>query len=150
MAKNSTPAPTPDGPQVAAWTPPTGDEEFVFSSVADAPGWVDRNWAGFDRGPALAVPAGDLYGEGPYTTTMAHIGDTVKFMAANGTEPARLIVIPRAAVPEDGTTKPAQVSAASLEDMIKNGVMKASDLGADAKAQLLERSPRLKALIDPA
>jgi hypothetical protein len=32
--------------------------------------------------------------------------------------------------------------------MIKNGTLAAGDLGDDARAQVLERSPRLKALLE--
>jgi len=150
MAKspNSTPAPTPGVDQVAAWVPPTGDQEFEFTTVQDAPGWVDRNWASFDRGPALAVPAGDLYGEGPYTTTFAHPGDKVVFTAARGATPAKITVIPLEPGPDASTRKPPQQSAASLEDMLKNGFISPDDLGPDAKAEVASRSPRLARMIE--
>ena len=143
MAKNATttPAPAPGENQVKAWVPPTGDQEFEFTSVADAPGWVDKNWASFDRGPALAVPQGDLYGKGPYHTAFAHVGDKVVFTAARGATPAKLTIIAREPGPEDSTKKPPQVSQASLEDMLKNGFMSPDDLGPDAKAQVASAVP---------
>jgi hypothetical protein len=150
MAKssNTTPAPTPGENQVEVWTPPSGDEEFEFTTIQDAPGWVDRGWASFDRGPALAVPAGDLYGEGPYHTTFAHVGDKVVYTAPRGATPAKLSVIAREPGPENAARKPPQQTSASLEDMLKNGFITPDDLGAEGKAQVASRSPRLGRLLE--
>lgn len=157
MAKNpdrSAPAPSrsKDDEPDNTWQPPATDQEFVFTSMADAPAWVDRNWASFDRGPALAVPAGDaLFGTGPYTTNTARVGDTVKFMAAKGAMPARIIVIPGAGDPETegaGTRKVPQASNVSLEDALKTGAMVPEDLGEDAKAQVAHRTPGMRKLVE--
>jgi len=131
------------------WTPPPNDQEFTFTSVAEAPNWIDKSWASFDRGPALALPAGDLYGEGPYVTTTARAGDKVVYTAAKGAMPAKFTVVPGDPAGEgEGTPKPPQQSPASLEDLLKQGYMTPDDLGADAKGQVAVRSPRFKGLIE--
>lgn len=158
MAKNpdrSAPAPSrskADDNDDNTWQPPTSDQEFVFTSMADAPAWVDRNWASFDRGPALALPAGDaLFGTGPYTTNIARVGDKVVFTAAKGAMPAKLTVIPGAGDPEAegaNTRKVPQVSNVSLEDALKTGAMTPEDLGEDAKAQVAQRTPGMRRLVE--
>ena len=154
MASKTSPAPSLDAngndraPEAKAWEVPDSDQEFVFENMESAPGWVDRNWAGFDRGPALQLPAGDLYGEGPYHTKVARVGDTVKFFAAQPSAPAHFEVMPGALPEEMRTKRPPQESAAALEDMVKTGVMTVDDLGADAKAQVIGRSPKLKEMIE--
>jgi len=151
MAKNvtTTPAPTPgDNQHQPAWVMPSSDQEFEFKSVQDAPGWIDKNWAGFDRGPALAVPAGDLFGDGPYHTTFAHVGDKVVFTAARGATPAKLTVIPREPGPGEVSRKPPQQSPAAVEDMLKLGIITGEDLGPDGRAQIAGRSPRLAKLVE--
>jgi len=133
---------TSDAPKVAPL--PTSDQDFVFKDIQSAPAWVDRNWAGFDRGPALALP-NDLSGKPPYTTKIARVGDKVMFVAASGAMPAHFEVIEadHSLEPGIGTIKPGQASNASLEDMLKTGVISHSDLGSDAKAQVAVRSPEL-------
>jgi len=150
MAKNvtTTPAPSPGQDFKPAWVIPSSDQEFEFRSVQDAPGWIDPNWAGFDRGPALAVPAGDLYGDGPYHTTFAHVGDKVVFTAARGATPAKLTVIPREPGPDEVSRKPPQQSPASLEDMLKLGIITGEDLGPIGRAEVASRSPRLAKLVE--
>lgn len=130
------------------WEPPTGDQEFEFKDVASAPAWVDKGWASYDLGPALALPAGDLYGDGPYTTISARVGDKVMFVAATPSRPAHFEVIAKEPVGDQATKRPPQQSAASLEDMLKTGYISPDDLGPDAKAQVVSRSPRLRALIE--
>lgn len=133
------------GVDVKPWSPPMSDQQFVFTGLDAAPGWVDRNWAGFDRGPALQLPAGDIYGKAPYTTKTARLGDTVIFKAAAGGKPAHFEVVEGLPTVESGigTIKPAQQSNASLEDMLRGGSMSVADLGTDAKAQVSGRSPEL-------
>jgi len=123
---------------------PSSDQEFVFKDLDSAPGWVDRNWAGYDRGPALQLP-NDLSGRPPYTTTVARVGDKVVFTAASGASPAKFTVIPADHSTEDGvgTVRPAQASNASLEDQLLTGTLTVADLGSDAKAQIAGRSPHL-------
>ena len=154
---DGSPAPTParrrattngNDIQEQAWTPPTSDQEFEFTTIQEAPDWVDRNWAGFDRGPALAVPAGDLYNDQPYTTQSARPGDTVKFIAAKGSLGPHIEVIRGEVDPEKGTRRIAQQSAAQEEDLLKLGWIGPDDLGEDAKAQIMGRSPKLKGLIE--
>ena len=149
MARNATPAPAPaDGEKAKPWTPPPGDQEFVFESVDASPAWIDKGWASFDRGPALALPAGDLYGTGPYHTVTARVGDKVVYTAAKGAMPAKFTVIPGDPFPEDYTPKPPQQSGAQLEDLLKQGYLSPDKLGSDAKAQVAARSPRFKGLIE--
>jgi hypothetical protein len=139
-------APATETPKV--WEPPSGDQEFEFKDVASAPAWVDKSWASYDMGPALALPAGDLYGEGPYTTKTARVGDKVMFVAATPSKPAHFEVIAKEPVGEDATAKPAQQSNCSLEDALKTGYLAPDDLGPDAKAQVAARSPRLKVMVE--
>lgn len=142
--------PMPQGVNVGRWLPPTSDEEFIFKDLDSAPAWIDRNWASYDRGPALALPAGDLYGKPPYTTKVARVGDKVVFTAANGAQPAKFDVIPadHSLDPGVGTIKYAQASNASLEDMLKTGVMSPEQLGTDARAQVAQRSPELQPMLE--
>jgi hypothetical protein len=152
MAKSpSTPAKRTreDGtPEPEVWEAPTSDQEFVFESVDAAPNWIDKGWASFSQGPALALPAGDLYGTGPYHTKIARVGDTVMFKAATPSKPAHFEVVEGEPVGDAATKKPPQASAASLEDMLKTGVMTPEDLGPDAKAQVSARTPQLSKLIE--
>ena len=143
--------PVPSGVPQPQWEPPKGDQEFVFESVDKAPAWVDKSWAGFDRGPALQVPAGNLDGTGPYHTSTARVGDTVKFIAAKGSTPGHLVVIPGEPDPKEkgqATRKPPQVSNASLEDLLRTGAISPDDLGADAKAQVAGRTPGLQKVVE--
>jgi len=147
MAEPSPPPGTAEAPKV--WEPPTGDQEFEFKDIASAPAWIDKGWAGYDQGPALQLPVGDaLFGEGPYTTMTARVGDTVKFVAATPSKAAHFVVIQGEPTGENATVKIPQVSNVSLEDALKGGTMTPDDLGPDAKAQVVGRSPRLKKLIE--
>jgi hypothetical protein len=148
MATQSTPSSGDKQPEYKPWEPPQGDQEFKFESIDAAPAWVDKGWAGYDQGPALAVPMGDLYGEGPYHTQSARVGDTVKFVAATPSKAAHMVVIPGEPTGENATIRIPQATNASIEDMLKGGTMAVDDLGPDAKAQVLGRSPRLKPLIE--
>lgn len=141
-------AETTPAPEYKPWEPPQGDQEFKFESIDAAPAWVDKGWASYDQGPALAVPAGDLLGEGPYHTQTARVGDTVKFVAATPSKAAHMVVIAGEPTGENATIKIPQVTNASLEDMLKGGTMAPDDLGPDAKAQVVGRSPRLKTLVE--
>jgi hypothetical protein len=146
----ATKQPMPTGADYKAWEPPNEDQEFVFESVDAAPSWIDKGWASFDRGPALAVPAGDMYGTGPYHTQIARVGDKVVFTKAKGASPAKITVIPGEPDPKEGkgTKKIPAVTNASLEDMLKTGVIGPDQLGDDAKAQVSARTPALKTLIE--
>lgn len=127
---------------------PSADEEFVFKDINSCPAWVDKGWASYSHGPALALPANlDSYA---YTTITAEAGDTVKFMAAKGAMPAHFVVIKADSSLEPGliTKKPPQASNASLEDLIKLGNVTLEDLGTDAKAQVADRSPKLRDLLE--
>lgn len=136
-------------PAAEPWEPPDSDQEFKFESIDAAPAWIDKGWAGYDRGPALQLPVGDaLFGEGPYTTMVARVGDTVKFVAATPSRPAHFVVIEGEPEGDLATKKPVAATNASLEDMLKTGFMSPDDLGPDAKAQVIGRSPKLKALIE--
>jgi hypothetical protein len=105
---------------------PTSDQEFTFKSMADAPVWVDPNWASFDRGPALALPANPVYdGVGPYTPITARVGE-------KGV----------------GTRRMPAMTNASLEDQLKTGWMTPDELGSDAAAQVIARSPGMRKLIE--
>jgi hypothetical protein len=142
---SETPAPAPEEKVPL----PTQDEEFVFKDIQSAPAWIDKGWAGYSNGPALQLPV-DIYATQPYATKTARVGDTVKFVATKGAKPAHFEVIEGDASLEEGvgTIKPAMVSNASLEDMIKLGNIAPDDLGSDAKAQVSARTPSLAKVID--
>jgi len=154
----SAPAPTGSGSPGAQsgnyarvpeeWQAPEGDQEFVFESIDKAPSWIDKNWASFDRGPALALPAGDVFGTPPYTTKIARVGDKVVFSAATGSMPARFDVIPGDPVEVGPSRKPPQQSPVALEDALKTGVLTPEDIGPDGRAQVAARSPSLKRLVE--
>jgi hypothetical protein len=109
---------------------------------------VDKGWASYDVGPALALPAGNLDGTGPYTTKIARVGDKVLFVAATASKPAHFEVIPKEPTVETSTKKPPQLSNASLEDALRTGNMTPDDLGPDAKAQVISRTPGLRTMIE--
>lgn len=139
--------------KAAAETPdlPNGDADFVFKDMASAPAWVDRNWASFDRGPALALPASVIDdGVGPYTTITARVGDKVVYTAAKGASPAKFTVIPSDGSVEEGvgTRRMPAATNASLEDQLKTGFLTPEELGSDAKAQVMQRSPGMTKLIE--
>jgi hypothetical protein len=138
---------TDNGDAPKQWVPPKEDQEFVFEGLDKAPSWIDKGWASYNMGPALALPAGDLFGEGPYHTKTARVGDTVIFKAASPSKTAHFEVVVGEPT-EDMQVRIPQVSAASLEDMLKTGWLSKDDLSEDAKAQVLNRSPRLRALIE--
>ena len=152
--QNTSPSPPSQksqGDAPKAWAPPTSDQEFIFKDIESVPAWVDKSWSGYDAGPALQVPAGDIFGNGPYHTKAARVGDTVKFTVAKGATPAKFTVIQGEPDPADAsavTRKPPQQSGASLEDMLKNGLMAPDDLGPDAKAQVTARTPGLRAMVE--
>jgi len=142
--KESAPSPTEE-----TWELPTSDQEFVFEGMDSVPSWVPKDWAGFNMGPALQVPAGDIMGwTGPYHTKVARLGDTVVFTAAKGATPAKLTVITGEPIGDQATKKPPQQSAVSLEDALKTGMMTPDDLGDEAKAQVVARSPGMKGLVE--
>lgn len=133
--------------QAKPWAPPTSDQEFTFDTIDAAPAWVDKSWATYSNGPALAVPTGDLTVSQPYTTTIAHKGDTVRFSLKT-----RTITVTPAAAPDTPAEPPKramQQSAASLEDQLKSGELTAADLDDDAKAQVASRTPGLAAELEP-
>lgn len=146
------PRSTPSGekqPEPKVWEPPSSDQEFEFKDIDSAPAWIDKGWAGYDQGPALQLPQGDaLFGEGPYTTQVARVGDKVQFVAATPSRAAHFVVIQKEPTGENATIKIPQVTNASLEDMLKGGTMAPDDLGPDAKAQVVGRSPKLKQLVE--
>lgn len=144
---DQSPAPA-EQPKPEAWEPPNGDQEFVFETIDAAPAWVDKGWASYNMGPALALPAGDLFGSSPYTTITARVGDTVYFKAATPSKPAHFEVIQGEPEGENATLKIPQVTNASLEDMLKTGAMTPDDLSPEAKGQVVGRSPQLKKLVE--
>jgi hypothetical protein len=149
MAKAPSPSTDPNAPP--SWEPPTSDQEFVFESLDSAPSWVDKNWATFDRGPALAVPMGAMDGIAAYHTAPARPGDTVKYVAAKGASPGHFVIVP--GVPDP--SKPGQVtkavpqqSAASLEDLLRGGLLTPDDLSDTDKAAVIASHPGLRGLIE--
>lgn len=147
------PAPAPvtvpaTNQQPQPWAPPDTDQEFKFTTIDEAPAWIDKGWASWKDGPALAVPMSDLWGEGPYHTTAARVGDTVKFFKATPSKVAHFEVLAGEPEPGRGTKRPPAVTNASLEDLLKTGYIGVDDLSEDAKGQVLARSPRLKTMIE--
>jgi hypothetical protein len=136
---DQSPAPAP------AWEPPTSDQEFKFETIDSAPSWVDKGWASWSRGPALAVPAGRI-GSQPYTTNTARKGDTVKFSKKTG-----LFTVVPGEPPEEAAEPPkrvGQASAAPLEDQLRSGAISEADLDDDAKVQVMEAAPDLRAQLE--
>lgn len=134
----------PEGKRGKFW--PDGDEEFKFEGdIQGAPEWIDKGWASYDGGPALAVPVGDPTKQ-PYTTVTARKGDTIKYVSRKNGMFGRYIVVkaePIEGEEEEGTKLPPQQSQASLEDMLASGAMAPADLSADAKAQVQVRNPQM-------
>ena len=132
----------PEGLRFKVW--PKTDQEWKFDgNIQSAPEWVDKGWASFDGGPALAVPVGDPAKQ-PYTTTSCRKGDTLKYKARKNGAFGEFIIekaLIDDTVENPGTKRPAQESGASLEDMLKTGAMAPSDLDADAAAQVRVRNP---------
>ena len=150
-SRSSSPSATnEDGtPQAEAWTPPTSDQEFTFTTMDEAPAWVDRGWAGFSQGPALAVPAGDLFGNGPYHTKTARPGDKVIFTAGKaGMAPKLDVVTGVPDLTEGGVKKPPQESACSVEDGLKTGLIPVETLTEADKGAIALRSPGLKQALE--
>lgn len=92
-APAETPTEAPGTIPVGTTPLPRKDAEFVFKDMASCPAWVDKNWASYDNGPALALPV-NLDGSSPYTTIIAHPGDTVKYVAETPEAAAHFEVIP--------------------------------------------------------
>src|SRR6478735_5583876 len=69
-------------------------DTYTFDGdVHSAPDWVDRNWSGFDGGPALHVPQ-DTGVNGPYVTKPARIGDTITRVEGKGAAPDTYSIAP--------------------------------------------------------
>ena len=136
----------PEGIRGKFW--PDGDQEWKFDGdVQAAPDWIDKGWASYDRGPALAVPVGDPT-KSPYTCVVARRGDTIKYTARKNGMFGKYTVVPADPVEEgeddpNATKYPAQQSQASLEDMLASGAMAPADLSPDAKAQVMVRNPQM-------
>lgn len=132
-----------------AWEPPGSDQEFKFDGdISSAPAWIDKGWAGYNNGPALALPADPMGNGYVYTTITARAGDTVKWVAPTPARFGHFEVIEGEPTGDAATIKIPQVTNASLEDMLKTGSMTPDDLGTDAKAQVVGRSPHLRALVE--
>lgn len=124
-------------------------QSFQYEGNLDnVPDWVDRNWATYDRGPALSVPVGDPLGQ-PYTSKVARIGDYVYVNKAGD----RFHVVTREEMGEEpGDTEnahesnlPPQTTQATLEDLAKNNML---DPNAEQKSQMEARNTQSVALVD--
>ena len=147
--QTATSNPAPASVPAEEWRPPDEDQEFVFEGIDKAPAWVDKGWASFKQGPALALPAGDILGwTGPYHTKFARLGDTVVFKATSGARPAHFEVIEGDPIEAGPARKPPQQSPAQLEDLLKLGYVTGDEIGEDAKQQVLARSPGMKRLVE--
>jgi hypothetical protein len=142
--------PATSEPPAAApeWEPPTSDQEWKVTKIDEAPAWVDKGWASWSQGPAVAVPTSGLLSEGPYTTAIARSGDTIKFIAGTPSKEAHFEIIQGEPTGDQATKKPIAATNASLEDMLKSGLMSPDDLSDEAKGQVVSRSPKLKGLIE--
>lgn len=135
-----------EGPR--RWEPPAEDQEFEFTGPESIPSWGFKGWQSWDNGPALALPAGDLYGNGPSHHTIARIGDKVLFIAATPSKQAHFEVVRKEPDIEDGTILPAAQTNASLEDLIRGGTLGIDELGAEARGQVSLRTPRMRRMIE--
>jgi hypothetical protein len=136
---------TPPAPPL--WKPPTDKQEWtVTEDVNSAPAWIDKSWIG--AGPSIKVPVGDYPFGSPYTTEKAEVGDEVQYLPPSATSGGHFIVVKNAdARVVERAAKPAQASAASLEDLIKTGHVTADELSAGEKLQVAVRSPRFRPLL---
>jgi hypothetical protein len=138
------------GSDVALYLKDVGREtRFTFTSLAEAPFWVDRNWAGFDPAtntPTLAVPRDFFDGATPFTLTV-RIGDTLVYsppQPGSGDFFGSFSIVP-AKPPElggNGPPGPVREAGASLEDRLVTGHVRYDELDADARFQLGERLAR--------
>jgi hypothetical protein len=135
-------------PKYEAGEPPASDQEFKFETIDSAPAWIDKGWAGYNNGPALALPADPLGNGYVYSTITARVGDTVKWVAPTPARVGHFEVLEGEPTGDAATVKIPQVTNASLEDMLKTGSMTPDDLGTDAKAQVAARSPHLAKLVE--
>jgi hypothetical protein len=133
-------------------TIPTDKQTYTWTGdMASAPEWIDRGWASYDAGPALAVPRGDPNAS-PYTTVSARVGDTVVYTPPKGrgggtgtytvvraeesgeqpgAEPLNLGAGDRSTP----TFRPAAQTEATLEDLVKTGMVSPDEMDPEARAQ---------------
>lgn len=134
---------TPSAPKGFA----EGDSFQYDGKIESVPDWVDKGWATYDRGPALAVPVGDPWGQ-PYTTNTARIGDFVfankdkdRFIVVRaeefGEQPGDPELEPTWENPQPA--KPAGAAEASLEDLEKQDLPPYEDMTEEQQAQLRQR-----------
>jgi hypothetical protein len=119
----------------------SGGQMYKYEGdLSGLPDWADKGWATYDRGPALAVPRGDPFGQ-PYSTVVARIGDYI-FVNKRGDRFTVVRAEELGEEPGEETTepqKPAQETQASLEDLDRTGFKPYEDLNIEAKSQMLAR-----------
>ena len=116
-------------------------------NLQGVPDWIDKGWATYSAGPALAVPRGDPNKQ-PYTTVVARIGDYV-FSEQEGRSlhrrpcrgsrrPARQ---PDAAPTEEKPlpAKPVGTEYASLEDLDRLEILPFDQMNEEQQAQMRAR-----------
>ena len=137
---NGEPAPKP-------WVPPKDKQEYVVTEkMADVPEWIDKGWVGFG---ALKVPVGDYPFDSPYTTEKAEPGDTIQFSPAGATRGGHFTVVKNTDPDQaKSTPRPAQESAATLEDLLKSGHLAPDEMRASDKQQVRVRSPKFQSILD--
>ncbi len=123
-------------------------QSFQYDGKLDSvPDWVDKGWATYDRGPALAVPRGDP-NKGPYATTVARIGDFVYVNKKGnryavlraeelGEQPGSPTQLPTEEKPLPA--KPVGTEHASLEDLDQLGILPFDQMNEEQQAQMIAR-----------
>jgi len=131
---------------------PTERVEYLWDGdIASAPDWIDRSFAGYEMGPALRIPHFALDSEGPYTTNVARMGDTIVFEPGGPRGGPRFSIVEGTGseLEREGAERheyPIQESGASLEDQIRSGAKKADEVPEAVRAAIAGRSPKFARL----
>ena len=123
---------------------PDDRQEWEFTgSVADAPEWIDKGWAGTYGGqPALHIPMQSVHSNGPYGTRPAVAGDKIIFEPQGPISGRYLVEHAPSDAPGQVQFKPPQMTGATMEALITYGYLSIDDLTAASKAELARNNPR--------
>src|SRR4051812_39875727 len=123
-------------------------QSFQYDGKLDSvPGWVDKGWATYDRGPALAVPRGNPNKQ-PYNTVVARTGDFIfvnskgnRFAVVRAEELGEQPGSPDQQATKDKPlpAKPVGTEHASLEDLDANGILPYDEMNPEQQAQMVAR-----------
>jgi hypothetical protein len=123
-------------------------QSFQYDGKLDSvPDWVDKGWATYSAGPALAVPRGDPNKQ-PYNTVTARLGDwifvnkkgdryTVVRAEEVGDQPGSPTQLPTQEKPLPA--KPVGTEYASLEDLDRLDILPFDEMNEEQQAQMRAR-----------